>query len=156
MSARAYALARGVAPSTVKDAIAHGHIRAAPGGGIVDLEEADAWLADHHARAAQTADAAAGRQRRLDAAAISAMSSIARLRRELVELRRTTAPRDKAEAAYARRAARLQAALTHLPGLCTPAAAAALQRPPRAVEAALGRFMEQLAAELDISEKDGG
>ena len=147
MPVKTFARARAVPPSTVFAAIEAGYLHPLPDGRI-DPAEADAWLEGHRARAERVAAGTAGRQRRLDAAAISAMSSIARLRRELAELRRTTAPREAAEGAYARRKDRLQAALTHLPGLCTPVAAEALQRPPRAVAAALQRFAEALAGEL--------
>ncbi|HTU56222.1 MAG TPA: hypothetical protein VMF62_19815 [Acetobacteraceae bacterium] len=149
VAVKPYAQKHGIPPSTLFKAIRDGHL-ARDARGKLDEGEADAWREGYSARGQRVTAAAATREQMLTAQAIGAAAQIGRLRRELTDLRESTAPRAVAEAARSRRLQRLEAALAALPGWGTPAAAEALQRPKKAVRKALQLFVGRLAAELAL------
>ena len=152
MKPTVYARARGLPTQTLFNAINDGVILLNEDH-MLNVEEVDAgWYADHLVRAEQLKATEASRVKRRDAAAVAAASSIRTLRRQLAELQRTTATRSAAEAAHARRLARLQAALEGFPARYTAEAATALQRPPAAVRAVLDTFTARLINELAMKD----
>lgn len=154
---KAYARERGVPPSTVFAAIAAGRVHSLPEGGI-DPQQADRdWYEAYAARAKRIAAGGSTRQKILEARALAARTEIARLRRQIAELEGTTAPRKQAEAARARRIARLHATLAALPDLVAPGIAADLQYDPRMVRVALAQFTAQLERDIGplLSRTDG-
>jgi hypothetical protein len=146
VAVRRYARQRQIPPSTVFDAIAHGHIRQRAGG--IDRSSADAWFEGYRQRAEQLRLDAPVRARSLEAQAVSLETEIQTLERELRELRGTTCRRADADAAYARRLERLHCALVALPLSYTGEASQALQRPPRQVYAVLTKFAQMMLREL--------
>jgi hypothetical protein len=145
-----YAKLREVPESTLFDAISVGLIHALPDG-RVDSDELDAgWHEKYLARKAQAIAGEADRQRQLSASALAYTSEIQTLQRELGDLRRLTAPQASVEPAQDRRAARLQAALEAFPLHHTAEVAEAVQRPPRAVYAALGKFARMVQADIAV------
>jgi hypothetical protein len=155
MSVKAYAVERGVAHSTIWNAIEAGLIKPRPDG-MLDVEQVDAgWYAEHVARKTRIKATDASRTKQLTAAAVVAVSLISQLQRQLEQLRRTTALRTAAEAARDRRQARLLAVLDAFPALYAPAAAQALQLPPAAVQEALQGFAQRLLIDLKLPGRGG-
>jgi hypothetical protein len=143
VAVRAFAREKGIPPSTLFDAIDHGHVQTLPGGGI-DRTAAGHWLEGYRQRAEMSRLGAPMRQRNLATAASLLTSEIHTRTRQIQELHRDTVSRAAVEAARRRRLDRLRAAIAAIPALECAAVAEALGKPPAAVLAMLQRFAELL------------
>jgi len=143
-----YGKLRDVADGTLFDAIRLGMLPTLPDG-RVDSDVIDAgWHAKYLARKAAAVAGEADRQRQYSAAALSFTSEIQTLQRELRELQRLTAPQASVHPAHDRRVARLHAALEAFAAYHTAEVAEAVQRPPKAVYAALVKFAGLVQADI--------
>jgi hypothetical protein len=147
MSVTAYARARDVPHSTVFEAVRAGLIQARDG--QVNVEETDAgWYADHLARKDRVVSLEEFRVRQRGASVVDSMARIAGLKRQVEQIRKTTALRGAIEPAATRRASRLRAALGVLPTLHALEALEGLRTQPDTAQAVLERFAARLAADL--------
>jgi hypothetical protein len=144
---KVWARENAVPASSVFSALQLGRIARTPDGGI-DPDDAASWLRSRRDRADQDHAADAGRQRELDALAAQAVTDIAKLRRQLQELRDATVPADVIQAARSRRQRRLQAAMATMPALHTAEVAQAVGRPPAAVSRALAKLVALVSRDL--------
>jgi hypothetical protein len=150
MTVLQYCRLRELPEATVFDAVKHGAIPTLPDG-RVESDDVDAgWHAQYLARRVQAMAGEADRQRQLAASALAYTSEIQTLTRELQDLRRLTAPQASVEPAQDRRMARLHAALEAFPLHHTGDVAEAVQRPPRAVYAALTKFARMVQDDIAV------
>ncbi len=154
MQVKVWARENAVPASSVFSALQLGRLARAPDGGL-DPEDAASWLRSRRDRSDQDRAAEAGRQRVLDALAAQAATEIAKLSRQLRELRDATVPADVIQAARDRRWQRLQAALGAMPALHTAEVAQALGRPPGGVAKVLAKLVALVSRDLGRP-PDGG